>query len=281
VCRPGKAALTALFLTFFLFTTQLSLGAASYNWKWSPQVAFRLPAYNTIINFNDWAYLNSFQFDTGNATSVKFTNFLIAGDDSPLSSFGLSVQNANCTVNYVNKQDKAEIVLSAPSGTVSSLTVYYPNSYPAAVAVGAETISNEKYLRSQTDWQLANPPAVYLNEANMEVKVKTQHSSSVVITLYWHGVSPTPGEGSTSSEGSTSGEGSFPSLPSPQRLPPVVVPPEAVPLVNIGLAVIVIVIAGSYAYSQVARQKTVSEKWKQRHKQIKPVEWKKKKSRFE
>jgi biopolymer transport protein ExbD len=58
------------------------------------------------------------------------------------------------------------------------------------------------------------------------------------------------------------------------------VPPEAVPLVNIGLVVIVVVVIGAYGYSQITQPKKVSQKWKQRQKQTKPVKWKKK-SRFE
>jgi len=74
------------------------------------------------------------------------------------------------------------------------------------------------------------------------------------------GVTPTPGETPVT--------------------PPVYVPPEAVPLVNVGLITIVAIVGGAYLYSQVSKPKTVKDKWKQKQKQSRPVKWKKK-SRFE
>jgi hypothetical protein len=266
--RKLSFAIAALTILTILLYAKPSASQTTYNWKWSPQVAFRLPAYNTVITFNDWAYLDSFQRDTMNATLVKFVNFQIAGDESPLPSFGLSVQNANCTVNYVNRQGKAEVVLSAASGTVSILTLYYPNNYPPTIVVNGEAVEDSKYFRSLTDWQQARCPAVFLDEANMKVQVKAQHSSPVTVTIYWHGFSITPTPVTPT-----------PMPPTPQPPKPVVVPPEAAPIVNVGLIVVIVAAVGVYAYIQATQPRKVREKWKQKLKQARNVnvKWKRKK----
>jgi len=279
------AALSAVFLLFFLsLAVPPSSSQTSFNWKWSPQVAFRLPAYNTVIAFSDWAYLDSFQWDNVNASSVKFVNFQIAGDESPLPSFGLSVQYANCTVNYVNRQGKAELVLSAASGTVSILTLYYPNNYPSTIVVNSEAVEDSKYFRSLTDWQQARCPAVYLDESNMKVQVKAQHSSPVTVTIYWHVTSQAPSIAPA------------PITPAPAPTPPaeiptvVPTPPLQLPLATVGIVLIVAIVAGAFIYSQTGKAKTLDEAWRKRSKaSAKTVSWKssgkksvswKRKSRF-
>jgi hypothetical protein len=87
--------------------------------------------------------------------------------------------------------------------------------------------------------------------------------------------------------GAPSGPGEGGGAPpiSPPEVPSVVVPPEAVPLVNLGLAVIVMVIGGAYVYSQVAKPKTTSERvkqtWRQKQKQAKKSKKWKRKTGFE
>jgi hypothetical protein len=112
------------------------------------------------------------------------------------------------------------------------------------------------------------------NSASQEVQINNLHSN---VALIWQSSPSGGGGGAGGGEAGGGGGGGTSGVP---VAPPVFVPHEAVPLVNVGLVVIVVVVAGAYAYSQTARPKKVSEKWRQRQKQAKNVEWKKK-DRFE
>jgi len=112
-----------------------------------------------------------------------------------------------------------------------------------------------------TDWTY--------DSAKREVAINNLASS---VALFWQ-------EQPSGGPSGPGGPGPAPT-PTPAPLPPVVVPPEVVPLVNVGLIVIVVVVVGAYGYSQITQPKKVSQKWRQRQKQTKPVKWKKK-SRFE
>jgi hypothetical protein len=95
-----------------------------------------------------------------------------------------------------------------------------------------------------TDWTY--------DSAKQEVTINNLASN---VTLYWQ-QQPSGGAPGGSSGGVT---------PTPEETPvtpPVYVPPEAVPLVNVGLIVIVVVVVGAYVYSQVTKPKTADRVWK-------------------
>ena len=283
--KPNNKHPYLFFLTLFLImifvgvnlnVKTINAQSTSYTWKWSPNVKFKLTAYNTILGFNDYAYFDRFSWIGGaNASAIAFYNFEIAGDDAPLTYIGFSVQNANATINYINKGSKAEIVLNAPTGTVSSLTIYYPGNYPPNIQVGSEIISDQKYFRSQSDWKQAKAPAIYLDSTNKMISVKAQHSSPVTITIYWTGIS-------------TGGGGVIPTpSPTPSPTPTPITPPTptiTIPtqtLANAGILIIALVVVGAFLYSEYESRQNVAKKWRKKRSQTKSsVTWKKKR-RFE
>jgi len=81
-------------------------------------VQFKLPAYNTIITFDDWIYMDSFEWDDSNATQVTFNNITMDGDT--LSTWSVSVENANLTVLHLFKfANKLDFRIVAPNETTS------------------------------------------------------------------------------------------------------------------------------------------------------------------
>ena len=105
------------FLVILLSATPSAI-ATSNNLKWSPDVQFKLPAYDTIIAFNDWIYMDSFEWDDCNATQVTFKNIKMDGDT--LSSWSVSVENANFTVLHLFKfSNKLDFRIVAPNETIS------------------------------------------------------------------------------------------------------------------------------------------------------------------
>jgi len=295
VCKKTKTFTKTVILALTLFviiaSTPTAAYAQTYNWKLNPQIKFKLPAYNTVIAFADYVYLDSFSWDSFNASAVTFNNIQIEGDDAPLSSFGLGVQNANATINHVNVNGKAEIVLSASTGTTSILTVYYPTGYPptvdAVIGTSTETIQDSEYFRDLTDWNEQPSPAVYLDENSNLIKVKAKHASDVTVHIYWSGetadegetppgeTTPPPDEGETSppDEGETSPEPQpdFPTFPPPAPMPDST-------LISLGVVVIVFIVVGVFAYREIEYRNDVKSGWKKRQKQAKKsVKWRKSK----
>ncbi len=109
---PYKIFLIVFLLTSLVFSVSVKSAFAS-SWRWSPQVAFKLPAYNTVIAFDDWLYLDSFMWDCWNASAITFINIQLGEVNVP--TLTLSVKNANITITQLfdNKQFKAE--LTGPS----------------------------------------------------------------------------------------------------------------------------------------------------------------------
>jgi hypothetical protein len=111
-----------------------------------------------------------------------------------------------------------------------------------------------------TDWTY--------DSAKQEVTINNLASN---VALYWQ-QQPSGGAPGGSSGGVTPTPGETPVTPTP---PPVYVPPEAVPLVNVGLVVIVVVVVGAYAYSQVSKPQTLDQAWRKRQPtKKKGVTWK-------
>ena len=119
------------------------------------------------------------------------------------------------------------------------------------------------------------------NSASQEVSIFNLHSN---VALIWQTQAGAPG-------GAPSGVSP---APAPASIPPAeiptVIPSTAPSLVNIGIVLIVAVVAGAFIYSQTGKAKTLDEAWRKRSKaSTKTVSWKssgkksvswKRKSRF-
>jgi hypothetical protein len=182
--------LISLIFLFFLLCFIPIQAETTYNWKVDPAIAFKLPAYNTIIKFDNYFYLNSFTWDSYNASMITFNNIQMAGGDA-LSSFGISVKNANATIVYLNTGGAGKIILSAPSGTESILTFIYPSNYPASIAITntksgvRQVIDSSYYLKDETTFSSHSAPAILLLENEKKIKIKNIHASDVEVDIYW------------------------------------------------------------------------------------------------
>jgi hypothetical protein len=132
-----------LFLTILLFAKPVT-SETTYNWKWSPDIQFKLPAYGTVIAFDDYIYMNSFVWDDNNATKITFNN--VAMDGETLDSWTVSVQNANLTVNDLFVQQTFQATVTANTGTLTTTTIStgaYSN--PQKVYVGSSEVGQVGY----------------------------------------------------------------------------------------------------------------------------------------
>ena len=103
-------ALAILITLAFLLAVQPSAGQTTFNWKWSPQVAFRLPAYNTVIAFNDYVYMNSFTWNAFNASAITFNNINYKGETAStlviaaeVSRLTITNPTRNVTITHPNQ----------------------------------------------------------------------------------------------------------------------------------------------------------------------------------
>ena len=114
---PITYSIVFLLLIILLSATPSGI-ATSNNLKWNPDVQFKLPAYDTIITFDDLIYMDSFTWDKTNATQITFNNIKMDGET--LSSWVLSVQNANLTVLHLFKfSNKLDFRIVATNETTS------------------------------------------------------------------------------------------------------------------------------------------------------------------
>ena len=162
-----------------------------------PGVQWGLTAYNTHISFIDTLYCTSFSYDSFVNTLWYWDNAQVGSNDTMISRIGLSVESANATVHSFNKNGYVEITLSPISGTTNILTLYYPNNYPQTSLIifktTTETIQEDKYFRSLTDWNNAQPPTIFLNDLEKLVKIKVKYVEDVVVRFYWTKYEPSTG----------------------------------------------------------------------------------------
>jgi len=162
--------LLALTLTF-TFSLQVK-AASSPTFKWSPQVAFKLPAFNTIVKFADWAYFTSFSWDKWQASKITFNNLLV-GSGSALSSLCLSSPNTDITILSAN----SESVKLNLADTDSILQVW--NLDVKTVNIGGNYFTKDDFFVSYTEWQACNQDSVFQNETLTAIKAV----SSTTVTL--------------------------------------------------------------------------------------------------
>jgi hypothetical protein len=181
------AILSAFFLLFFLsLTTQPSASQTSFNWKWSPQVAFRLPAYKTVIAFSDYVYMDSFTWDNFNATSITFNDICFQGEPETAPQFTVSLKNANMTIQHLlhNKQFIAE--LNGATGTVAELAITNSlyQSMPGTVAVAGLPLTTPCSTKAELDSYGGN--TWYYDTATNTVYVKAMLHSPTSIYIDWN-----------------------------------------------------------------------------------------------
>jgi hypothetical protein len=212
-----------------------------------------------LTNSTGWA-----EFNVSDLASVDWNSLSYGVSES---TYGLTYSAQNQTVAFhklpvspFNIRGNNQI--ASPNWDDVNRKLSFTTSGTCIVKVGdwGSPLRVEVDGATYTDWTY--------DSAKQEVTISNLASN---VALIWQtggapggvpggpgGVTPTPGE-------------------TPVTPPPVYVPLEAVPLVNVGLIVIVVIVVGAYAYSQITQPKKVSQKWRQRQKQTKPVKWEKKK----
>ena len=194
-----------LFLTIFLLTKP-SASQISYNWKWSSDVHFKLPAYNTVIAFDDSIYLNSFEWDEANATKITFNNVKMDGET--LDSWSVSVQNANITVNDLFKEYTFQATVTAPTDTLTT-TIISSGAFGSPHNVYVDSVIMGHIGKEFFDGATSNCWA-YDGE---KLYIKAVTSSPTVIKALW----------------SAGGSPSVPSPAPPEEPSPVPIPPAILP----------------------------------------------------
>jgi hypothetical protein len=225
------AALSAVFLLFFLsLTVQPSASQTTFNWKWSPQVAFRLPAYNTVIAFSDYVYMNSFTWDAFNASAITFNNICLQGEPETAPQFTISLKNANMTIQHLlhNKQFIAE--LNGATGTVAELSITNSlyQSMPGTVAVAGLPLTTPCTTKAEFDKYGGN--TWYYDTTTNTVYVKAVLHSPTSIYIDWN-PPPAPAPAPTPT-------------PTPTPTPQPTITPPAIPIWLILPIVACIVVIG-------------------------------------
>jgi hypothetical protein len=173
--------LAALVLPILLLTGPAA--GASNTFKWSPDVHFRLPAYDTTITFDDWGYMDSFTWDQANATEITFSNIKMDGET--LSSWSLSVQNANLTVlNLFEFSNKLDLRVVAANNTISTTKVSM-----AGKGKPVDIFCNGTKQVENSAWTYESD-IVTLNATHLHA-VKSEVCFNVEIFLHPSSISPT------------------------------------------------------------------------------------------
>jgi len=168
-----------LALTLALIFSLQAKATSSPTLKWSPQVAFKLPAYNTIVKFADWAYFDSFSWDKWEASKITFNNLLV-GSGSALSSLCLSSPDTDITILSAN----SKTVKLNLADTDSILQVW--NLDVKTVEIGGNYFTKDDFFVSYSEWQACSQDSVFQNETLTAIKVVSGTAITLGLT------SPTP-----------------------------------------------------------------------------------------
>ena len=161
-------ALLIILLVNTPFTcSQTKLDNATYM-VFSKDIAFKLPAYNTIIYFAENYKFTKFEWDQWNATMIYFYNLQMDGDEVP--KFGVSVRNANLTIVDLFVDQRLHVTLDAPSRTISTLTVYCGD------------YGEPEYIYVEPDSELVSWS---YNVSTSLLTVQVKHGSPANITISW------------------------------------------------------------------------------------------------
>ena len=147
---PPRFLLVASLISALLVSVVHPLQAETFDMAVSPDVAFRLPAYGTVIRFSETLYCDSWEWDGLNATYVKFDHVKMDGDT--LDYFRISAQDANITIEDLMVQRAIKLTAQIPSGALGTIILQVPSiiyGMPAYVKI-RDTISLDHYARSQS-----------------------------------------------------------------------------------------------------------------------------------
>jgi hypothetical protein len=184
--RKLSFAIAALTILTILLYAKPSGSQTSFNWKWSPQIAFRLPAYKTVIAFNDYVYMNSFTWDAFNASAVTFNDICFQGEPETATHFTISLRNANITILQLshNKQFIAE--LNGLTGTVAELSITHSlyQSMPGTVAVAGLPLTTPCATKADFDSYGGN--TWYYDTTTNTVRIKATLHSPTSIYIDWN-----------------------------------------------------------------------------------------------
>ena len=172
--KPPRQPL--IYLTVFLLLTLFfSLNVKSTStptFKWSPQVTFKLPAYNTKVSFSDWAYFTSFEWNKWQASKVSFNNLLIGSGES-ISKIGFASPDTNIAILSANSQS---VKLNLAE---TEKTVYIYDADVKTVQIGGNYFTKDSFYTSFSEWQACSGDGVFQNETLTAIKA----GSSTTVTL--------------------------------------------------------------------------------------------------
>jgi hypothetical protein len=182
-CSWIKLLILYTFATIILAPLAFATPAANII-EWSPKIQFLLPGTDAIISFSNTTYFTSFEWDCFNASSIKFYNLKVYGDNSPLPYLWMKVENANATILYANFDGATKMVLY--SGDRENSTVHVcSGSKPVAVQVGDTTIVDTQYLSNYTLFTLSAPPVAFYDSLNKTLIIRVLHYSPMPVTVFW------------------------------------------------------------------------------------------------
>lgn len=241
--KPPRQPL--IYITVFLLLTLfLSLNvksASTPTFKCSPQVAFKLSAYNTIVKFADWAYFDSFSWDKWNASSITFYNLHLEGETNVADAFSVSIQNANMTITQLLKDKEFHATLNGQSGTLACLTVSCSiyDYMPRHIIIGDRVL--EYPLNSIADFNAKNEDCWYYNPETNGLYIKATLHSPVNIIINWNIPSmPVPAPTPTPPPAPVPAPTPAPA-PTPTTPFPTLAPPEFAPLILLLIAFILFI----------------------------------------
>ena len=209
---------------------------STYNFKWSPELVFKLPAYNTWVGFSDWVYLNGWEWDSFNATTITLYDVKM-GEGPNIPQLTISIIGGNMTITqlFYNHELKATVhgETGVPVIIMIDQTLY--SGMPSKV-----TIEGSSYipLSSRTDFDSCDHPCWYFNQAENQIYIKVVPHSDVLITVTYASI-PSPGPAPAPSPMQVTPTAPAPT-PAPQ--PPFKLTPQNIAIILIAAAIIILFI---------------------------------------
>jgi len=188
----NHALILALVLSLGLLLTQpITATTETFAFAISPEVAFKLPAYGTVIRFSETLYCDSWEWDSLNATYIKFNRVKMDGDT--LDYLYISAQGANITIEDLMAWNKIRLTATLPPGSLGIIVLQLP---PAYGMPGYVKISNTIYTRpapTKDEFDTTDGDTWYYDIAGRYIYVKVLGHSPVEVTIaWWWASAPSP-----------------------------------------------------------------------------------------
>jgi len=151
-------------------------------------IAFRLPAYDTIIGFSEDYRLSRIGWDKWYASMIYFYNLSMDGDE--VDVVGFSVIGANLTVVDLFVNYRLLMELDAPRGTNSTVVIYIP-SYGKPTYV--RRLDSGQYLAEASSLSELEETvdAWFYNTTTRMLHIKVSHQSIVPVMVSWESLTTT------------------------------------------------------------------------------------------